>query len=687
MTDVDVFRPLRSKESDAGRSGGEDVSGEFNHSVSGSSASDVGEGGKKHPYSARQGQQDEEIHQVMARANINDEMRERRDGAGLSLLPGGWSKYGMEPMGLVFGETIDDDPPEKTERERVMSAKTPTRPPISIKRIGDYDLIKTIGSGSTGKVKLAINYRTQEKCAVKIIPRTQFAAKKSSRETTEARERRILREAAILNLIDHQHIVKLRDFLITRDYFCMFFEYIEGVQLLDYIISHRKLSEPQARTFFRQVLSAVDYCHRNSIVHRDLKIENILVDSVTGDIKLLDFGLSNFYDPDDSLHTFCGSLYFAAPELLSGKIYTGPEVDVWSLGVILFVLVTGHVPFDDKNLAALHQKIKSCRLEMPEFLGDGCRELLNRMICRDPSKRATMDDVIFHPWVNEGFIDVPAYLAPERLPIESVDDRVVIFLEREFNIQYSKEEIHRVLRMASNDWSSAFQHPLVSLYFLARDKLLLDGSLRTVPVKVDSKERSRSVSYIAQGSNSESSLALPAAAFLSRHGGRKFSAPAPSPPSQSVNKHQGQYVMASIDESHPPGHHPRRNSYMETGNLLHSERDFLGIKTVYLKGFFSANITTHRSPMAIRNELLQYLILHNIHYDDRRSYFVCEHQASLVSTRFDEARADRVGKIIFEIHIVKLAFVGMHGVQFKRIQGDIAHYKNLVSQMVAALKL
>lgn len=150
----------------------------------------------------------------------------------------------------------------------------------------------------------------------------------------------------------------------------MLFEYVNGGQMLDYIISHGKLKEKQARKFSRQIASALDYCHRNSIVHRDLKIENILI-SKTGDIKIIDFGLSNLFAPRGHLKTFCGSLYFAAPELLQARAYTGPEVDVWSFGIVLYVLVCGKVPFDDQSMPALHAKIKKGLVDYPNWLSSG----------------------------------------------------------------------------------------------------------------------------------------------------------------------------------------------------------------------------------------------------------------------------------------------------------------------------
>lgn len=154
----------------------------------------------------------------------------------------------------------------------------------------------------------------------------------------------------------------------------MLFEYVNGGQMLDYIISHGRLKEKQARKFGRQIASALDYCHRNSIVHRDLKIENILI-SKTGDIKIIDFGLSNLFSPRAQLKTFCGSLYFAAPELLQAKQYTGPEVDIWSFGIVLYVLVCGKVPFDDQSMPQLHAKIKKGVVDYPAWLSHGKRDL------------------------------------------------------------------------------------------------------------------------------------------------------------------------------------------------------------------------------------------------------------------------------------------------------------------------
>jgi len=194
----------------------------------------------------------------------------------------------------------------------------------------------------------------------------------------------------------------MRDLISHPNHHYMVFEFIDGGQLLDYIISHGRLRERAARKFARQIGSALNYCHRNSIVHRDLKIENILI-SKSGNIKIIDFGLSNLYSPSSHLSTFCGSLYFAAPELLNAKLYTGPEVDIWSFGIVLYVLVCGKVPFDDQSMPALHAKIKRGLVEYPAWLSNECKSLLARMLVTNPAERATLAEVMNHPWMNKGY--------------------------------------------------------------------------------------------------------------------------------------------------------------------------------------------------------------------------------------------------------------------------------------------
>lgn len=320
--------------------------------------------------------------------------------------------------GSTAHESSRSGNPQNLRRRTTIDAQT-----------GHWELGKTIGAGSMGKVKLARNKETGEQVAVKIVPRQST---EGEHRTTAERERadhskeiRTAREAAIVTLADHPYICGMRDVVRTNYHWYMLFEYVNGGQMLDYIISHGRLKEKQARKFGRQIASALDYCHRNSIVHRDLKIENILI-STRGDIKIIDFGLSNLFSPRSHLKTFCGSLYFAAPELLQARQYTGPEVDVWSFGIVLYVLVCGKVPFDDQSMPQLHAKIKKGFVEYPPWLTPECRNLISRMLNTDPQQRATLSEIMTHPWMTKGFNSAPDNYLPQRKPLQLPLDPAVI---------------------------------------------------------------------------------------------------------------------------------------------------------------------------------------------------------------------------------------------------------------------
>ncbi|KAI5999071.1 hypothetical protein EDD15DRAFT_130493 [Pisolithus albus] len=333
----------------------------------------------------------------------------------------------------------------------------------STRVLGDYILTKTLGAGSMGKVKLAIHNVTEEKFAIKILPRVHPSASipNGSNATPEAiakqaskdasKEIRTIREAALSMLLHHPYICGMREMIVHQHHYYMVFEYVNGGQMLDYIISHGRLRERVARKFARQIGSALDYLHRNNVVHRDLKIENILI-SETGNIKIIDFGLSNLYDPIAHLSTFCGSLYFAAPELLNAKVYTGPEVDVWSFGVVLYVLVCGKVPFDDQSMPALHAKIKRGLVEYPVWLSAECKGLLSRMLVTNPAARAPLSEVLEHPWMVRGFNGPPDSHLVHREPLRADElDRQVIKGMKGFEFGSEEDIEHRLVQILESE--------------------------------------------------------------------------------------------------------------------------------------------------------------------------------------------------------------------------------------------
>ncbi|KAF8063306.1 CAMK/CAMKL/Kin1 protein kinase [Lyophyllum atratum] len=359
-----------------------------------------------------------------------------------------------------------DTPTTSSRRTRDGSSSRPSR---TNRLLGEYTLSKTLGAGSMGKVKLATHNVTGEKLAVKILPRTHpgappttngtsdSAAKQASKDASK--EIRTLREAALSMLLHHPYICGMREMIIHQHHYYMVFEYVNGGQMLDYIIAHGRLRERVARKFARQIGSALNYCHQNNVVHRDLKIENILI-SQTGNIKIIDFGLSNLFDPTTRLNTFCGSLYFAAPELLNAKVYTGPEVDVWSFGVVLYVLVCGKVPFDDQSMPALHAKIKRGLVEYPVWLSAECKHLLGRMLVTNPAARAPLSEVMSHPWMVRGFNGAPDAHMLHREPLRADElDRQVVRGMQGFEFG-SEDDIERKLVgvLESENYARAVQH-------------------------------------------------------------------------------------------------------------------------------------------------------------------------------------------------------------------------------------
>uniref|UniRef100_A0A8W7PSP1 non-specific serine/threonine protein kinase n=1 Tax=Anopheles coluzzii TaxID=1518534 RepID=A0A8W7PSP1_ANOCL len=231
--------------------------------------------------------------------------------------------------------------------------------PQPLVKIGHYILGATLGTGSFGKVKIGEHQVTKHKVAVKILNRQKI----KSLDVVG----KIRREIQNLKLFRHPHIIKLYQVISTPTDIFMIMEYVSGGELFDYIVKNGKLQESEARRFFQQIISGVDYCHRHMIVHRDLKPENLLLDH-NRHVKIADFGLSNMMLDGEFLRTSCGSPNYAAPEVISGKLYAGPEVDIWSCGVILYALLCGTLPFDDEHVPTLFRKIKSGVFPIPEYL-------------------------------------------------------------------------------------------------------------------------------------------------------------------------------------------------------------------------------------------------------------------------------------------------------------------------------
>lgn len=338
--------------------------------------------------------------------------------------------------------------------------------------IGRYKILRNLGSGSSSKVVLAFNKETSERVAIKIVSRKHSSDSSPGINVhDDSGDKRIYREVVISSLLNHPHIVRLLDYFYTKDHYFLVFEYIKGRQLYDVVLKNNYISEESARRYFRQILSAIDYIHRNCIVHRDLKIENILIDQ-NDNVKIIDFGLSNFYDNKNLLGTFCGSLYFAAPELLMGNKYKGPEVDIWSLGVILYVMLCGKVPFDDESVQALQNKIKEAHFEFCKLISAEAKDLILNMLLAIPEGRFGLDQVKKSAWVNLGYDNIVHNYMIKRFPIEKLNKDLVNALSAALSFQFTdvQQELKRFKEVCKDNESLEqlfwTRRPVVSLYYL-----------------------------------------------------------------------------------------------------------------------------------------------------------------------------------------------------------------------------
>ncbi|XP_063058985.1 serine/threonine-protein kinase MARK1 isoform X2 [Engraulis encrasicolus] len=256
--------------------------------------------------------------------------------------------------------------------------------------VGSYRLLKTIGKGNFAKVKLARHVLTAREVAVKIIDKTQL---------NPTSLQKLFREVRIMKILNHPNIVKLFEVIETEKTLYLIMEYASGGEVFDYLVAHGRMKEKEARAKFRQIVSAVEYCHQKRIVHRDLKAENLLLDADMN-IKIADFGFSNEFTLGSKLDTFCGSPPYAAPELFQGKKYDGPEVDVWSLGVILYTLVSGSLPFDGQNLKELRERVLRGKYRIPFYMSTDCENLLKKLLVLNPGKRGSLEQIMKDRWMN-----------------------------------------------------------------------------------------------------------------------------------------------------------------------------------------------------------------------------------------------------------------------------------------------
>ncbi|KAB5550267.1 hypothetical protein PHYPO_G00051840 [Pangasianodon hypophthalmus] len=342
-------------------------------------------------------------------------------------------------------------------------------------RVGFYDIERTLGKGNFAVVKLARHRITKTEVAIKIIDKTQLDS---------VNLEKIYREVKIMKMLDHPHIIKLYQVMETKNMLYLVTEYAKNGEIFDYLAKHGRLSEPEARRKFWQILSAVEYCHNRNVVHRDLKAENLLLDGHMN-IKIADFGFANFFQPGKPLATWCGSPPYAAPEVFEGQQYEGPQLDIWSLGVVLYVLVCGALPFDGPSLPVLRQRVLEGRFRIPYFMTEDCEHLIRRMLVLDPSKRLSVAQIKEHKWM---VLEVPVQrpLLYQQSSTAEDDAGLGEYSEQVLRLMHSLGiDQHKTVESLQN---KSYNH-FAAIYYLLVERLRAHRSSFPVEPRLDARQR------------------------------------------------------------------------------------------------------------------------------------------------------------------------------------------------------
>ncbi|XP_062188284.1 CBL-interacting protein kinase 31-like isoform X2 [Phragmites australis] len=282
------------------------------------------------------------------------------------------------------------------------------------RRVGKYELGRTIGEGTFAKVRFAKNMETGDHVAIKILDKAKVQKHKLVEQ--------IRREICTMKLIQHPSVVRLYEVMGSKTRIYIVLEYVIGGELHDIIATSGRLKEDEARRYFQQLINAVDYCHSRGVYHRDLKLENLLLD-ISGNLKISDFGLSAISEQvkaDGLLHTTCGTPNYVAPEVIDDKGYDGALADLWSCGVILFVLLAGYLPFEDDNVVSLYNKISGAQFTCPSWFSAGAKRLITRILDPNPSTRITVSQIQEDPWFKKGY-KPPVFYEKCQASLDDVD--------------------------------------------------------------------------------------------------------------------------------------------------------------------------------------------------------------------------------------------------------------------------
>jgi MAP/microtubule affinity-regulating kinase len=600
------------------------------------------------------------------------------------------------------------------------------------KTIGDYRIGKVLGTGSYGYVRLGVNIITGEQFAIKTLKDAH-------------NKKGIQREIAILRLLDHPNIVKLHDVVedVKTGTFYLVLELAGGGELFDYIVARGRLREKEARKFFRQIISGVEYCHSSLVIHRDLKPENLLLD-VDGNIKINDFGFSNIMVPGERFSTFCGSVSYVAPEIIKNIKYVGPEIDIWSMGVILYTLVCGRLPWPETTdgSPAITNIIDGDYDVVPlTGLSEACRDLIKIILVPSPSERATLAQVRMHPWVNEGFTGPPPCLVSEFPAVVTINEDIFSQL-----LKIGFEGVDEVrARLLSNE-----RCPEVAVYNLLMQKqypqerpqptgmsLTPSSSEENLSLPEDSPVRSPSGKYGSGGigknfahraSRRMSKGPLPqnsyagglaglATAMANPNDYQFNGSPPGSPPNSAPQASARRSTVADkFEADHPDRENNRINNRLSlqpgvrastptagssrppapplgaAGNrekrksviLTNIETSFKNLfqtnsKIKEVKGVFSVDTTTTAPPPHVVEEIMR--VLDQEKNTTEQFQLKYKQKGYVFKCRYPHQHLE------FTLEVCKIKKMDLTGVKSKRMKGDLWVYKDYCQRIIGKLKL
>lgn len=499
--------------------------------------------------------------------------------------------------------------------------------------IGLYHLGKTIGKGSYGKVRLGVHSETGKQVAVKIVHYNNAKAKKQ-----------LEREIAIISRLKHPNIVHMFEVLRHNDQIYLILEYVGGGELFDYIMGRGRINEKMARKFFRQMVSAVGYCHKNGICHRDIKPENLILDE-EGNIKINDFGLSNFFAPGSLLSSFCGSPVYAAPEIMAEKYYHGPAADIWSLGIVLYAMVVGQLPWklDERGIIRDVNDLICAQFTIPHSaaISKDCEDLIRKMIRANPEDRISLDEISRHPWV----------VKDTGRPVDFTGEVPL------------RPKSPRIADIEAPRWRS--------LSLENKDKA-------PGPLSLEELNKNR------RSSNPDNFITKLLHKVTSPKEHREPSSPKEHKEKTSTKEHKEKDTVNNSNIPQPLLPTTSVSTPSSPTALPHIHTKTPGMKEV--RGTFLLDVTTQQSPKHIIAEIAHALKQSKVEYTEDEYVFHCEGKVNVKSD------ADSSGvsphKLKFDIEICNIAGLhGLYGLHFRRVTGSTWLFRSLTIHLVDRMKL